>query len=190
MKRGRLAAALGVGLVALPVAQMIAAALSRAKPRADCAVVLGARVRDDGTPSPALCDRVDEGIRLLRSGRVAWLVMSGGRATSTRPSEAEIMRRRALDAGVPDDRILIDDESHNTAATARNVTRLMSERGLATALLVTHYFHEPRSRALFRREGARVEVAPVKMTRRLALEPWWVLREVIGYWGVMLRVGA
>jgi uncharacterized SAM-binding protein YcdF (DUF218 family) len=182
-------AALGAAVAfALPVVQMAVTALSHAEPSADCAVVLGARVYDDGTPSLALSDRVDEAVRLYQAGRVRWLIMSGGRDDATGVSEALVMRARAASAGVPKDRILVDEQGYNTAATARNAVRLLQENGLRTALLVTHYFHEPRTKLLFSRQGVRGQAAPAHMTRHLALEPWFVVREVIAYYAALVHL--
>ncbi len=45
---------------------------------ADAAVILGAKVYDDGSLSRALKDRLVTGIELYRQGLVSYLVMSGG----------------------------------------------------------------------------------------------------------------
>src|SRR5712664_2592633 len=50
-------------------------------PSAPLALILGAEVYADGRPSPALANRLDIGIELLRLGRVRALLMSGGNGT-------------------------------------------------------------------------------------------------------------
>ncbi|MFY0535746.1 hypothetical protein [Nannocystis pusilla] len=62
-----LATAAGVAC-ALPLLLMLTFGPTRYAREADAIVVFGARVYSDGTPSLALADRVDEGIRLYHRG--------------------------------------------------------------------------------------------------------------------------
>ncbi len=98
------------------------------------------------------------------------------------------MLDRAIGAGVPADRVLLDEAGVNTAATARNAVRILRDHHLHSALLVTHYFHGPRARMLLRHAGGQGQVAPAYMTRRLLGEPWYVFREVMGFWAVLMGV--
>jgi uncharacterized SAM-binding protein YcdF (DUF218 family) len=154
---------------------------SYARP-ADCAVVFGAKVWDDGTPSLALSDRVDEGIRLYKRGLVGKIVMSGAIDERNGHSEPEVMKARAVEAGVPAGDVLLDEAGVDTSSTARNTAALMRREGLRTALAVSHYYHEPRVKMLFDRSGVRVYTVPAKMTRRLLKEPWYIVREILAYY--------
>jgi uncharacterized SAM-binding protein YcdF (DUF218 family) len=149
---------------------------------AECAVVFGARVWNDGTPSDALADRVDESVRLYHAGRVRKLVMSGGVEPENGLSEPEVMRARAEARGVPRDAILLDDQGVDTASTVRNVARLLGREGLGSALVVSHYYHEPRAKMLFDRAGVRAWTVPATMTRRLYKEPYFIVREVAAFY--------
>ena len=64
----------------------------------------------------------------------------------------------------------------------RNGARIMADRGLGSALVVSHYYHEPRARMLFHRAHVVAYTVPAKMKRRLVKEPWFLLREVIAYY--------
>ena len=167
--------------VALPLVRMATFGPTRYERRADCAVIFGARVWNDGTPSLALADRVDEGIRLYQRGLVGKLVMSGAIEPNGH-SEPEVMRARAIEAGVPPQDIMLDVEGVDTGATVRNTARLMREERLQSALAVSHYYHEPRVKMLFDRSGVRVYTVPARMTRRLVKEPYFLLREVAAYY--------
>lgn len=149
---------------------------------ADCAVIFGARVWDDGTPSQALADRVDEGIRLYQRGLVKKLVMSGAIDARNGFSEPEVMKKRAVDAGVAAADVLLDEMGVDTSATVRNTAELMRREGFSKALSVSHYYHEPRAKMLFSRAGVRVYTVPAKMTRRLLKEPIFILREILAYY--------
>lgn len=169
-------------LASLPILRMITFGPTRYERRADCAVVFGARVWNDGTPSLALSDRVDESIRLYHQGRVSRLVMSGGVEPENGFSEAEVMRDRAQKAGVPREAILLDEQGVDTAATVRNVAKLLRKEKLGSALVVSHYYHEPRAKMLFDRAGVRAFTVPATMTRRLLKEPYFLVREVAAFY--------
>lgn len=177
----RLGAAVAV-MLALPVVRMVTFGPTRYERNADCAVVFGARVWNDGTPSDALADRVDESIRLYQAGRVRALVMSGGIDPGNGHSEPEVMRARAEARGVPRAAVLLDEEGVDTASTVRNVARLLDQQGLRTALVVTHYYHEPRAKMLFDRAGVRAFTVPATMSRRLMREPYFVAREIAAFY--------
>ncbi|MGE0713380.1 MAG: YdcF family protein [Planctomycetota bacterium] len=180
------AAGLAGGLLALPLLFVLTFGPTRYARPADCAVVLGARVYADGTPSLALADRTDEAIRLYRARLVRRLILSGGIDPVHGRSEAEAMRERALAAGVPDAALLLDEAGDDSAATARNSARLMRAHGLASALVVSHYYHEPRLKLLFARAGVRAWTVPARMSRRLVLEPWFVTRELAAFYAALV----
>jgi uncharacterized SAM-binding protein YcdF (DUF218 family) len=151
---------------------------------ADCAVVLGSRAYPDGSPSLALYDRAMTGIELYRRGLVGKIVMSGGvdhYQDGTRISEPEVCRRLALECGVPDEDIIIDEQGVNSWATVVNTRRLAESHGWREVLLVSHYYHLPRLRLAADRAGLpQARTVPCTQTRRLRQEPWSIARECAG----------
>lgn len=123
------------------------------------AVVLGARVHPDGTPSPALVDRVTVGVALLRDGRASRLLFSGG-APDARPTEAATMARLALELGAPPDALALEEESRSTFENAARCARWLSARGEQEILLVSCDFHLARAGAHFRTHGLTVWPVP------------------------------
>ena len=95
-------------------------------PSSPVALVLGAEVYSNGYPSPALVNRLDTGIELLRAGKVKVLLMSGGHGSL----ETSTMRRFAVAAGVPGDAIQLDDGGLRTLSSCQrardvfHITRL------------------------------------------------------------------
>ena len=166
------AGALGVVLVV-----MLSFAATDYRRPADCIIVLGAGVAADGTPSLSLRDRVAEGVELVDAGFADWLVMSGGIDPDHGQSEPRAMLRLAVEAGVPADRILLDEAGANTRASARSCATLLRQRGWQRALVVSHGYHLLRAKSAFRREGVEVYTVPATETRRLVREPYYVLRE-------------
>jgi uncharacterized SAM-binding protein YcdF (DUF218 family) len=166
----------GGGALLIVLVQIVLFGCTDYRRPADCAIVLGAKVDARGRPSLALSDRVRTGIALYRSGLVRYLVMTGGTGANG-VSEPQGMRRMAIAAGVPPEAIVLDEHGVNTRASAVNVAELMRRRGWKEGLLVSHYYHLARCRMAFRREGAMVRTVPARMTRRLAREPYFLLRE-------------
>ncbi len=172
----------GIVAASLPLLLMFTFGPTNYSREADCAVIFGARVWDDGTPSLALADRVDEGIRQYQKGLVRKLVMSGAIDRNNGYSEPEVMKKRAENAGIPAADILLDEAGVDTSATVRNTAELMQREGFTRALAVSHYYHQPRVKMLFTRARVRVYTVPAKMSRRLLKEPIFILREILAYY--------
>ena len=68
-------------------------------------------------------------------------------------SEADAMRDYLTQRGVPSQAVLLDREGVTTFATAANTSAMMKQRGLTRALVVTQYFHVPRTAMSLRRFG-------------------------------------
>lgn len=148
-------------------------------PTYDAAIVLGAMVQPDGSPSPALRRRVEHGVRLILAGTVGHLVMSGGAVRHPVP-EADVMRDLALTAGIEPWRILTEAKSLNTIGNALLSRPIIAERGWSRLLLVTDACHIPRSLYVFHRLGLPV-------TPAAAWPQGWPRRE---WWGAWAREAA
>ncbi|MCB9915992.1 MAG: YdcF family protein [Planctomycetes bacterium] len=169
------------GGVAATLALVLAFGATDYRRPADCAVVLGARVHADGTPSLALADRVAEGVRLYETGLVHELVMSGGVDPGHGRSEARVMAQLAVEAGVPAEHVHLDEAGANTRASAENCARLAAEHGWRDALLVSHGYHLLRAKTAFHRAGLRTYSVPARETRPLRKGPLFVLRECVAW---------
>lgn len=144
-------------LAALPLAARGAAALAArgavftettATPERGIAVVFGAGVRN-GYPTAMLYDRVASAVDLYRAGKVDVLLMSGDRRHETY-DEPAAMRRTALQLGVPDSAIRIDEAGRSTYDTC---LRAKTTFGIREAVLVTQQFHLDRALMLCRGMG-------------------------------------
>ena len=81
--------------------------------KVDCILVLGCGVRDDGSPSGMLNDRLLQGIALYNAGVSDRLLMSGdhGRVDY---DEVNLMKQFAIDHGVPSEDIFMDHAGFST----------------------------------------------------------------------------
>ena len=110
-------------------------------PRKRVAIILGAGLRRDGTPTAMLRDRVLTGADLYFSGKVEKLLMSGDNRFVDY-NEPEAMRQFALSAGVPDDAIVLDYAGRRTYDTCYRAKAIF---GVESAIVVTQRFHLPRT---------------------------------------------
>jgi uncharacterized SAM-binding protein YcdF (DUF218 family) len=114
------------------------------------AIVLGAAVRPDGTPSPTLRLRVEHAVALFHRGEVGRLVLTGGRGRFG-PAEAEVARDLARSLGMPAHAIRIETASTNTVENLAHAIPLVD----GPAVIVTNCWHLPRARLAARLLGLR-----------------------------------
>ena len=126
---------------------------------ADVAIVLGAAVERGGRPSPSLRVRTQHAIDLYRTGRVKTLFLTGGLGHNA-PSEAEVMQRLALAAGVPQTALVLDETATSTQESISAAAREARARGWETALVVTEPFHTLRARQMARDAGLDAYASP------------------------------
>lgn len=134
------------------------------------AIIFGAGLRRDGSPTAVLRDRVQTGVALYQAGKVEKLLMSGDNSTIYY-NEPEAMRQYAIALGVPDTDIVLDYAGRRTYDTC---FRAKAVFGVDQALLVTQKFHLPR--ALFLCNSLGVEAAGVEANnlnyRKISLFIW------------------
>ena len=105
------------------------------------AIVFGAGLRRDGTPTAILRDRVETAARLYLDGKVEKILMSGDNRFENY-NEPESMRQYALALGVPNDAIALDYAGRRTYDTCYRAKAVFK---VDRALLVTQRFHLPRA---------------------------------------------
>lgn len=105
------------------------------------AIVFGAGLRRDGTPTAILRDRVETAASLYFSGKVEKILMSGDNRFDYY-NEPGAMRQYALSLGVPDEAIAMDLAGRRTYDTCYRAKAIF---GISDALLVTQKFHLPRA---------------------------------------------
>ena len=82
-------------------------------PAKPVAIVFGAGLWRDGTPTTVLRDRIATAAQLFFSGKVQKILMSGDNS-SLNYNEPAAMRQYALDLGVPNDAIVLDYAGRRT----------------------------------------------------------------------------
>lgn len=144
-------------------------------PKSPAAIVFGAGLRRDGTPTPVLRDRVKTAVDLYHSGKIDSIIMSGDHSTIYY-NEPGAMADYAVGLGVPEEVIHLDYAGKRTYDTCFRAREIF---GIHQAILVTQIFHLPR--ALYTCNSLGVEAtgvpADVRQYRKRSLV-YWNLREV------------
>jgi SanA protein len=137
----------------------------------DTAIILAAEVHPNGEPSAVLRDRIEAGINLYNLGKVNTLVMSG------EAPEPEIMRSYAIEHGIPPEVILLDNYGLRTYDTCYRAAHIF---GLEETIVVTQFFHLPRTLLLCTQMGIDVVGVPAQHTVYWPHQTlWWQTRETM-----------
>ena len=135
---------------------------------ADCILVLGCRVHEDGSPSLMLADRLEKGIELYESGASARLLMSGDHGRSEY-DEVNTMKAFAVEQGVPSEAVFMD---HAGFSTYDSIYRAKDVFQAEKIIVVSQEYH--LSRALY-------------IAERLGLDAYGVAAADISYQGATYR---
>ncbi|SDJ61687.1 YdcF family protein [Salimicrobium halophilum] len=112
--------------------------------KADAAIVLGA-AQWNGSPSPVFHGRIKEAIDLYQKGHVEYLIFTGGKSGEAAFSEAEVGKQTAIEAGVPEENILVEETSLVTKENLQEAKKLSDEHSINTYYLVSDQYHLKRA---------------------------------------------
>lgn len=127
--------------------------------KADVIVVFGA-AEYVGKPSPVFKARLDHAAELYRKGFAPVIIATGGPGADPRFSEGEVGRDYLKSVGIPDDHLIAETQSPDTAESARRVSTIMRANHMNTCLAVSDGYHIFRIKSMLSREGVTVYGAP------------------------------
>ncbi len=139
----------------------------------DYAIVLGAHVRSTG-PSRALALRLDRAYEYAIENPDTILIVSGGQGSNEPCTEASSMKSYLMDKGLPEDRILMEDESTNTRENLIFSARLIPDG--ASVGIISNGFHICRALHLAETLGYK-NAAGIPAKGDLITQPANLLRE-------------
>ncbi|HVT67902.1 MAG TPA: YdcF family protein, partial [Trebonia sp.] len=175
-------------LVSYVIYAFIYGRLSTLFASADFIIVLGAGLKRDGRPTPLLAKRLNRGYEVFTAlsraggdagdgggpgrgdGGAPTIIVSGGKGSDERISEADSMFTYLTGLGVPPDRIMLEDLSRTTEENLRFSWQLIDhvwpdapDAAEPRCVIVTSNFHVFRAAMLAQRLGIRGQVtgAPV-----------------------------
>ncbi|MHB1627560.1 MAG: YdcF family protein [Bacilli bacterium] len=107
--------------------------------KSDVIIVLGGGSRD----------RVQRAVELFRRGYAPEFIMSGGAMYNARQSQAEHMRQQAMDMGVSQRDVILENRSNSTYGNAVYSRSLVVHRRFTSAIVVSSDFHMRRVQFIF-----------------------------------------
>lgn len=130
-------------------------------PVSDAGIILTGITSLDKSPHDRVylergADRVLHTLWLFREKKIRRIIISGGSGSikSVYSTEAAELKRILLQAGVPENLILLEDKSHNTHENAVFTAKLLQKHpDIQSLVLITSAFHMRRSAACFRVAG-------------------------------------
>lgn len=139
----------------------------------DCIIVLGGGIRGD-SPSPILKDRLDKAIELYKEKVAPKIIMSGDHGRE-KYDEVNVMKKYAIDNGVPSEDIFMDHAGFSTYDTMYRAKEVF---GVKKAIIVTQEYHIFRSLYIANKLGIKaygVSADKIKYSGRVYRE----MREVL-----------
>ena len=150
---------LGMGIVGMaPLAGAVSFVRSTAAghiytesdvPATPVALVLGAQVDPDGTPSGFLAARLDLAKRLYDAGLIEMIIVSGDHL-APEFDEPAAMRNYLIDAGLPTEKVIADPGGFDTYESCLRAKRVFN---LSQLIIVTQSYHLVRAVATCRALG-------------------------------------
>jgi len=142
-------------------------------PETSAAIVFGAGLRRDGTPTAVLRDRIQTAAELYFSGKVEKILMSGDNRFLNY-NEPGAMQAYALELGIPEEDIVLDYAGRRTYDTCYRAQAIF---GLREAVLVTQEFH--LYRALYTCNQLGLDAVGVSADLRPYRDSgFWTIREI------------
>jgi uncharacterized SAM-binding protein YcdF (DUF218 family) len=128
----------------------------------DYIIVLGAGLINGNEITPLLQNRVKRAAyyykkRINKRGGPPILIMSGGQGSNETISEGEAMKAAAIEMGIPENAIIVEDKSTSTYENIRNSKMIMDSRSKKyKSLVCTCDFHVLRAGAIADSAGLKV----------------------------------
>jgi|GEM_PF-641359 len=139
------------------------------------ALILGAGINEDGTPSAMLKDRLDVGYGLLKLGKVSKLILSGDNR-EVNHNEPEVMKQYLVKKGISEYKLVLDYAGRRTYDSCYRAKAIFGQDKI---YVVTQDFHITRAVFLCKSVG----IDTIGITSDLQSYPYlWtnVLRDYLG----------
>jgi uncharacterized SAM-binding protein YcdF (DUF218 family)/glycosyltransferase involved in cell wall biosynthesis len=132
--------------------------LSAPATRADAIVVFAGGVGESGRAGGGAQERLKQAVDLYKAGYAPALIFSSGYVYSF--NETEVMRALAIDQGIPQAAIALEQQASNTYDNVRFVDDILRRRGWRHILLVSSPYHMRRALLVWRRQAPDIVVVP------------------------------
>ena len=118
--------------------KVIAGGMINTAGRSHSAIVLGLAL-ENGKPAPDLLARLDTARAYLEKYPEAHLILTGGNADEAGRTEAAVMRDLLADQGIPESRMILEDQAETTIENFRNIAGIVSKD--EPAVMISSDYH-------------------------------------------------
>ncbi len=152
--------------------------------KADCLLILGNKVNENGSLSLTLKSRLDKGLELYRNHYAPFIVVSGGLGKEGYYEGTE-MKKYLILQGIEEKAVLVDNHGDNTLATARNFETISTEKKFRSVLVVSQFFHISRTALMLRQRGIDT-IYHAHATYYEWKDAYSLIREFFGYYKFLI----
>ena len=133
------------------------------KTKCDVAIVLGAATSGEEV-SNVYRERINHGIWLYENGYVDYLILTGGVGKGNEKSDAYVAKQYAIEKGVPEQAILIEEQSTITEENLEYAKTIMDAHSMNTAIIVSDPLHMKRAMLMAQDYGITAYTSPTQST--------------------------
>ena len=191
LRKNKVAILISLLVVSLIILSAIITAVSIAhyekldeKAHCDVAIILGAATSGEKV-SPVYRERINHGIWLFENGYVDYLILTGGVGKGNEKSDAYVAKQYAIEKGVPEQVILIEEKSKITEENLEYAKEIMDAFSMDTAIIVSDPLHMKRAMLMASDYGidACSSPTPTTMYKSTKTQIPFLAREVFFYIG-------
>ena len=191
IRKNKVAILISLLVVSLIILSAIITAVSIAqygkldeKAHCDVAIILGAATSGEKV-SPVYRERINHGIWLFENGYVDYLILTGGVGKGNEKSDAYVAKQYAIEKGVPEQVILIEEKSKITEENLEYAKEIMDAFSMDTAIIVSDPLHMKRAMLMASDYGidACSSPTPTTMYKSTKTQIPFLAREVFFYIG-------
>ena len=191
LRKNKVAILISLLVVSLIILSAIITAVSIAhygkldeKAHCDVAIILGAATSGEKV-SPVYRERINHGIWLFENEYVDYLILTGGVGKGNEKSDAYVAKQYAIEKGVPEQVILIEEKSKITEENLEYAKEIMDAFSMDTAIIVSDPLHMKRAMLMAKDYGIEAcsSPTPTTMYKSAKTQIPFLAREVFFYIG-------
>lgn len=150
----------------------------------DVGIVLGAATDDSGV-SEVYKQRLNHAIDLYKDDNIKTIIVTGGKAEGNKHSDSFMAKEYLVEEGIPEENILLEEDSKITQQNLENSKKIMDENGYDTALIISDPLHMKRAMLLAKDAGIKAFSSPTKSSayKSIGKKIQFLARETFFYIG-------
>lgn len=111
-------------------------------------IVLGFRTKKNGQPNLILKSRLDKALDLSKELIIKKMIVTGS-AVHNQFVEAEVMKKYLVENGIPEEKIILENQARNTVENAQYSLQIVSKYHLENVIVITSPYHKKRTKIIF-----------------------------------------